>query len=128
MLKRCLKLPQTKGSFRFWVDYHGALPEKGAIFVIRPNPGSASSGEEVKSSLSWSNAANGFYAYSPAVSEASRIFSRSFEIDFQSPFVELEVRAWGGNKIESIIEDFTLISLPSDHDAKFTTFVGGLND
>ncbi|MFH0411410.1 hypothetical protein ACG98H_04770 [Corynebacterium sp. L4756] len=128
MLKKQFKLPQAKGNFCFLIEFNSALPAKGAIFVIRPIDDGSDYDREPKCSLSWSKAAKGFFAYSPAVPTAKSLISKNFDIDFPTSSVEIEIVSWGGQEVDSKVADFTLISKPSSNDDKYTTFMGGLND
>lgn len=128
MLKKQLKLPQAKGNFCFLIEFNSALPAKGAIFVIRPIDDGSGYDRAPKCSLSWSKAAKGFFAYSPAVPMAKDVVSKNFDIDFPTSSVEIEIAPWGGQEVYSKVTEFTLISKPSSNDDKYTTFMGGIND
>ena len=124
MLKKRIKLPQARGNFSFLVNYRGALPQKRALLVIRPLNESEGTGQNSNCSLTWSKAANGFFAYNSGVSAPKTVVSRSFDIDFSTPFVEIEVLPWGASGLDSQISDIALVNTPTPHDAKYTTFVG----
>lgn len=124
MLRKRIQLPHNKGNFSFLVNYSGALPQKRALLVIRPLNESGKIEQDSNCSLTWSKAANGFFAYNTGVSVPKAVVSRNFDIDFSTPYVEIEVLPWGTGGVDSQISDISLVNTPTPHDAKYTTFVG----
>lgn len=124
MLKKDVRLPSTQGNLSFLVKFENPLPAKRALFVIRPKGVGKEPDSNTKCALTWTNAAAGFFTYSPEVSAAKSVVSRRFDFDFNTADVEIEVIPWGEGEIGSKISDITLITQPSSSDTKFTTYIG----
>lgn len=124
MLKKRIQLPKTEGNFCFSVTYRGALPQKRALLVIRPIDEAGVTKLDSNCSLTWSKAANGFFAYNSGVSVPKTVVSRNFDIEFSTRFIEIEVLPWGTDDLSSRISDVSLVVPPTQHDAKYTTFAG----
>lgn len=124
MLKKRVMLASGRGTFNFLIEFNAPFPAKGALFVIRPNADEFNPETGKFCTLPWSKAARGYFLYSSEVETPSTFVSRSFEVDFDTKEVEIELMPWDEHTLSGRVSNILLVSEPSGKDRKYTTYFG----